>query len=97
MMPWFWIVAPPITPRSLFGDEHDETTDHGDHPTYTAASLRRAITQGIDPSGKRLHETMPRWSMSEPDLTDLVMYLQGSGATDHIDASGEERGHDDTH
>jgi hypothetical protein len=38
--------------------------------------LRRAITRGLDPDGKRLDPAMPRWSMSEQDLTDLVDFLK---------------------
>jgi hypothetical protein len=84
MMPWFWVVAPAITVEALFGN-HDQSNGHGNHQAYTVASLRRVIVEGIDPSGKRLDDAMPRWSMSEQDLDDLLEYLQG----DHK--------HDDTH
>ncbi len=47
-----------------------------EHPPYTDATIRRAITQGIDPAGKPLDWTMPRWQMSEQDLNDLVAYLK---------------------
>jgi cytochrome c553 len=56
---------------------------HGDHASYTEASLQRAITEGIDPSGQPFDEAMPRWSMSAADLDDLVHYLQGSRAEPH--------------
>lgn len=85
MMPWFWIVAPAITPEALFGNHDAQADGHGDHQAYTVASLRRVIVEGIDPSGKRLDDAMPRWSMSEQDLAELVEYLRG----DHK--------HDDTH
>ncbi len=84
-MPWFWIVAPAITPEALFGNHDAQANVHGDHQAYTVASLRRAINEGIDPSGKRLDDAMPRSRMSEQDLGDLLEYLQG----DHK--------HDDTH
>lgn len=84
MMPWFWVVAPAITAEALFGN-HEEADGHGDHQAYTETSLRRAIIEGIDPSGKPLDNAMPRWSMSKQDLDDLLQYLQG----DHE--------HDDTH
>jgi len=84
MMPWFWVVAPAITAEALFGN-HDQANGHGDHQAYTETSLQRAIIEGIDPSGKRLDDAMPRWSMSERDLDDLLQYLQG------------DREHDDAH
>ena len=85
MMPWFWIVAPAITPEALFGNHDAQADAHGDHQAYTVASLRRVIVEGIDPSEKRLDDAMPRWTMSEQDLDDLLEYLQA----DHK--------HDDTH
>jgi len=83
VMPRFWVVAPPITPEALFGDHDAEADGHGDHASYTEASLRRAITEGIDPSGQPFDEAMPRWSMSAADLDDLVHYLQGPHAEPH--------------
>lgn len=76
MMPWFSVVAPSITPETLFGD-HDEGQRHGEHGAYTDPGLRRAITEGIDPAGKRLDPAMPRWSMGREDLDDLIRYLRG--------------------
>ncbi len=77
MIPWFWIVAPAITPEALFGNHDAQADGHGDHQAYTVASLRRVIVEGMDPSGKRLDDAMPRWSMSEQDLAELVEYLRG--------------------
>lgn len=78
MMRWFTVVAPPITPEALFGEHDAEGGGHSDHQAYTEESLRRAITEGIDPAGNRLDDAMPRWFMSEQDLTDLIKYLQGT-------------------
>lgn len=72
MYPTFWLKAPPLTRESLFG-EHDD--GHDDHAAYTRESLKRAITYGVDPSGKHLDTAMPRWLMTESDLDDLVDYL----------------------
>ncbi len=74
LMPRFWITVPPLTFEALFS-EHDED-GHGDHEGYSDESLRRAITQGIDPGGKPLDLAMPRWSMSEKDLDDLIAFLK---------------------
>ena len=76
MMPEFWVVAPPLTRAALL-DSHDKDDGHGDHASYDAETLRRAISRGIEPSGASLDPIMPRWSMSEPDWRDLLAYLRG--------------------
>ena len=43
---------------------------------YTRESLARAITQGLDSSGKRLHHGMPRYQLPAQALSDLLDYLQ---------------------
>jgi mono/diheme cytochrome c family protein len=76
MMPQFWKSAPAITPEALFEDHAEGDGDgHGDHDGYTDDTLRRAISQGINPSGEPLDDIMPRWSMSERDWQDLLAYL----------------------
>ena len=78
LMPRFWKVAPPLTPAALF-DEHDETSKengHGGHEGYDDATLRRAITEGIDPGGNSLDREMPRWSMAARDIADLIEFLK---------------------
>jgi cytochrome c oxidase subunit 2 len=47
-----------------------------DHPPYTEATLKRAITEGIDPAGEALEYPMPKWQMSEQDLDELVGFLK---------------------
>jgi len=73
-------VAPDIRYATLTAGEmeHGEEEGHGDeeHPPYTEETLKRAITQGINPAGEPLDWPMPRWSMSEADLNDLIDYLQ---------------------
>lgn len=78
LWPQFWIKAPALTAEALFADDaHDDNSDgHGDHGSYDSSSLRRAITQGIDPAGQQLNDAMPRWSMSPSDMNDLIAYLQ---------------------
>jgi mono/diheme cytochrome c family protein len=43
---------------------------------YTDALIKRAITQGVDPAGKPLDWTMPRWQMGDADLNDVLAYLK---------------------
>jgi hypothetical protein len=80
LWPQFWIKAPALSADALFGaDAHDEGGDgHGEHASYDAESLRRAITLGLDPAGESLDPAMPRWSMSPSDLNDLVTFLAQS-------------------
>lgn len=75
-------VVPPLTPAALPG-EHDGKDDGHAHAAYTAATLARAITEGVGPEGEPLDPAMPRWSMSEADLADLVAYLMDGAPADH--------------
>jgi cytochrome c oxidase subunit 2 len=54
----------------------DLTAAGMDHPPYTEETLKRAITQGLDPAGEPLEYPMPRWQMSESDLNDLVDFIK---------------------
>jgi ABC-type branched-subunit amino acid transport system substrate-binding protein len=48
-------------------------------PAYTAALVGRAVTEGLDPTGKRLGDGMPRYRLAPDDLADLVAYLHALG------------------
>ncbi len=83
LMPRFWMVAPPLTPAALFDDHSasqeeqvSEEHGHGDHKSYNDITLRRAISEGLDPAGKRLDPAMPRWSMADQDFGDLIEFLK---------------------
>lgn len=47
---------------------------------YTDALLARAITEGLDSSGRQLDASMPRWMLSESELQDLLKYLKRLGS-----------------
>jgi ABC-type branched-subunit amino acid transport system substrate-binding protein/cytochrome c553 len=49
------------------------------HPAYTESSLKRAITEGVDPAGNPILVAMPRYRMTEFDLSALVAYMRGLG------------------
>lgn len=66
--------VPDITWDNL--TEEEEHEEHEEHPPYTEETLKRAITQGLDPAGEMLEELMPRWQMSEQDLDDLVDFIK---------------------
>lgn len=71
-------VPPNITYDALTEGEHG----HGgaeageEHAPYTDELIMQAITRGVDASGEVLDLTMPRWQMSEEDLTDLLDFLK---------------------
>ncbi len=44
-------------------------------PPYTIVSLERAISHGIDNQGKPLDKVMPRWKLSQNDLSDVAHYV----------------------
>lgn len=76
------VVAPDIRYDALTGKEHPEVeTEEGEHEheAYTDAGIKRAITDGIEPSGEELDPTMPRWRMSEKQLDSLLDYLKEIG------------------
>lgn len=51
------------------------------HIPYSTKTLKRAITMGFDPSGNKLHSTMPQYKMTATDIADLVAYMQVLGET----------------
>lgn len=48
-------------------------------PAYNEQTFRRAVVEGIDSAGNRLHAAMPRYAISREDLSDLVAYLKVLG------------------
>lgn len=43
---------------------------------YDAASLRRALKEGVDPHGREFHYYMPRWELSDAEFAALAAYLR---------------------
>ena len=43
---------------------------------FTDATIRKAITDGLDEAGKPLDVAMPRWQMSNADLDATIAYLK---------------------
>jgi mono/diheme cytochrome c family protein len=51
--------------------------EHGEKEApYTDPLINRAITEGLDPEGKPLDWSMPRWQMGNADFNDLLTYLK---------------------
>ena len=68
-------VAPDIRYKTLT-EEKMEHEGGEEHPPYTDEAIKRAITQGVNPAGDPLEWPMPRWSMSDEDLDDLLEFLK---------------------
>lgn len=71
--------APDIRYETLTAEQHEHDEGEGgheEHPPYTDETIKRAITEGVDPAGEPLEFPMPRWQMSESDLSDLLDYLK---------------------
>lgn len=45
-------------------------------PAWSDADIRRAIRDGIEPDGERLKAPMPRWNMTDAELSDVIAYLK---------------------
>lgn len=56
-----------------YGHEHASGRRH---PPFDAASLKRAIVDGVDPAGHALDGSMPRFRISERDWKALLAYLK---------------------
>ena len=65
-----------ITWNSLtasYGHEHDYARSHA---AFDEMSLARAVILGRDPGDNELDTAMPRYSMAESDMQDLVAYIK---------------------
>lgn len=72
------IQVPDIRYDTLTSEEHgghEEESEEG-HPPYSEETIKQAITEGVNPDGEPLDWPMPRWSMNDADLNDLVDFLK---------------------
>lgn len=46
------------------------------HGAFDAVSVARLIRAGVDPAGNGLEATMPRYTMADEDMADLIAYLK---------------------
>jgi cytochrome c oxidase subunit II len=68
--------SPNITYGNLTDPQGMLMPDGTRGPVYTDASIRTAVTQGIDPQGSRLEAPMPQWQLIGPEWSDLLAYLK---------------------
>jgi mono/diheme cytochrome c family protein len=66
--------VPDIRYEALTAEEHGE--EGMEHEAFTEETIKRAIVEGVEPDGEPLDWPMPRWSMDEQDLDDLVAFLK---------------------
>lgn len=45
-------------------------------PGWTDADIARAIRDGVEPDGEPLGSLMPRWSMDDTDMAEILAYLR---------------------
>ncbi len=67
-------IPPDIRYSALTSEEMEH--GEGEHPPYNDTTIKRAITQGLDPAGNELDPCMPRWAIDEDDLNDLILFLK---------------------
>jgi hypothetical protein len=68
--------APDITYANLTDPAGMLQPDGSRGPTYTDATLRKAVTQGIDPEGGKLAQPMPQWQLTDQEWAVLLPYLK---------------------
>ncbi len=70
-----------VTPSNITWDALAREVSGGERrrPVYTEKSLRRAVTMGLDPGGKRLGAAMPRFAMAADDMNALIAYIKVLG------------------
>ena len=61
------------TLTASYGHQHDYGRSH---PSFDEKSFARSVILGVDPGGNELDMAMPRYSMSEADMTDLAAYMK---------------------
>lgn len=73
-------VAPADVRYAMLTRPYDVTAPGGrTRKPYDDRLIRRAITMGVDSSGNRLSEVMPRYEMTREDLDALMAYLRTLG------------------
>jgi hypothetical protein len=68
--------TPPDIRYAYLAEEHNQEHKEAAHLPYTDALIKRALIEGLDPSGRPLDSTMPRWQVSDKDFQDLLAYLK---------------------
>lgn len=86
------ILIPPVTGAALFDSSTPwrQTTalslagtkeSREKHPAYTEATFAAALRNGVNSAGQPLKSLMPRYEISDSDLTALSVYLKSLSAS----------------
>lgn len=69
-----WVIEVPDIRYSTLSKDHTE--DGKRIAGWTDDEIATAIRDGTEPNGDSLEPPMPRWRMSEQDVTDVIGYLK---------------------
>lgn len=72
-------LAAPTLRWSALVSAHTSALTTKERGPYTDTTLVRAIRDGLDPTGARLHPGMPHYRMTDEQASDLVAYLKKLG------------------
>lgn len=70
----FGAIEVPDIRYSVLTTPHTEGTETT--PAWTDADIARAIREGVDPDGVPIKAPMPRWSMTDTDVSEVIAYLK---------------------
>ncbi|HEV2801263.1 MAG TPA: ABC transporter substrate-binding protein [Pyrinomonadaceae bacterium] len=84
------IEPPPVNWDALVRP-HTSALTRRERPPYTEATLARAITAGLDPTGARLHPGMPQYLLTAAQMGDLIAYLKQLGKEADADPGIDDR------
>ena len=99
------VVTPPTTGSKLYkpyrrppslNDIEDQAVRHlyaktvVKRPAYTRESLAAALRFGVDPSGAVFNDVMPRYPLSDSDMSVLISYLENLSKEPSPGASSSE-------
>lgn len=62
--------------RVSIASAHKRSEGAGTRPAYTDETLARAIRHGVDPSGRAFDPMMPRFDLTDDEVTSLIAYLK---------------------
>lgn len=61
---------------STLNSPHAEDGESAPGPGWSDADIARAIRDGVEPNGERLRAPMPRWDMTDAQVSDVIQYLK---------------------
>lgn len=72
-------IQPPALDWASLSSPYRSLLTRNERGPYTDVSLARAIRDGVDSNGGRLHPGMPRYKMAAAQMADLISYLRKIG------------------